>query len=161
MTQEQKLEQWAERELARSIGNMLISDEQGGVVAFGKYYIKPDKTGCSVRTWDREIHNFTTRRVAMSWCSADQHQHYNLANSILVLDRKKQALAADIYCRKTLGERGRHESFYEIINMKLQPKIDQYNSVSNELEKCVNQAKYIQIRGFNNETARTIGSQAK
>ena len=88
----------------------------------------------------------------------DHKQQYNLANTIFVLDRKKQALAADIYCRKTLGERGRHESFYEIINMKLQPKIDQYNSVSNELEKCVNQAKYIQIRGFNNETARTIGS---
>ena len=53
------------------------------------------------------------------------------------------------------------ESFYEIINMKLQPKIDQYNSVTAELEKCVNQAKYMQIKGFNNETARTIGSNAK
>ena len=49
----------------------------------------------------------------------------------------------------------------EIINMKLQPKIDQYNSVTAELEKCVNQAKYMQIKGFNNETARTIGSNAK
>jgi len=28
------------------------------------------------------------------------------------------------------------------------------------LEKCINQAKYLQIRGFNNETARTLGSQA-
>jgi hypothetical protein len=45
--------------------------------------------------------------------------------------------------------------------MKLQPKIDQYNSVTAELEKCVNQAKYMQIKGFNNETARTIGSNAK
>jgi hypothetical protein len=97
----------------------------------------------------------------MAWCTADKHEQYNLSNSILVLDRKKQALAADIYCRKTLAERGKHETFYEIINMKLQPKIDQYNSVSTELEKCVNRAKYIQIRGFNNETARTIGSQAK
>jgi len=158
MTRDQKLEQWAERELSRNISEMIIDDEQGGIIAFGKYYITPEKTGFSVRTWDREIHNFTTKRIAMSWCTVDHKQQYNLANTIFVLDRKKQALAADIYCRKTLGERGRHESFYEIINMKLQPKIDQYNSVSNELEKCVNQAKYIQIRGFNNETARTIGS---
>ena len=97
----------------------------------------------------------------MSWCTADHQQHYNLSNQILVLDRKKQALAADIYCRKTVGERGRQASFYEIINMKIQPKIDLYNSVNSELEKCVNRAKYLQIRGFNNETARTSGSQAK
>jgi hypothetical protein len=161
MTRDQKLEQWAERELARSIGDMLISDEQGGIIAFGKYYIQPDKTGCAVNTWDRHIHNFSTKRTAMAWCTFDRHQQYNSANTLLVLDRKKQALAADIYCRKTLGERGSHESFYEIINMKIQPKIDQYNSVNNELEKCVNRAKYIQIRGFNNETARTSGSQAK
>jgi hypothetical protein len=97
----------------------------------------------------------------MSWCTADHQQQYNLSNLILVLDRKKQALAADIYCRKTVGERGRHENFYEIINMKIQPKIDLYNSVDAELENCVNRAKYLQIRGFNNETARTIGSNAK
>ena len=97
----------------------------------------------------------------MSWCTADSKGHYNLSNIILVLDRKKQVLAADIYCRKTLGERGRTEAFYEIINIKIQPKIDLYTSVTAELEKCVNQAKYMQIRGFNNETARTIGSNAK
>ena len=97
----------------------------------------------------------------MSWCTADKYNYFNLSNMILVLDRKKQTLAADIYCRKTLGDRGKTESFYEIINMKIQPKIDLYSSVIAELEKCVNQAKYIQIRGFNNETARTIGANAK
>ena len=97
----------------------------------------------------------------MSWCTTDHKHYYNLANQILVLDRKKQVLAADIYCRQAIGERGQTESFYEIINMKLQPKINQYNSVTAELEKCVNQAKYMQIKGFNNETARTIGSDAK
>ena len=39
------------------------------------------------------------------------------------------------------------------MNMKIQPKIDLYQAVNQELEKCVNQAKYLQIRGFNNETA--------
>jgi hypothetical protein len=161
MTQDQKLERWAEKELLRNIGTMIVDDDHGGIVAFGKYYIHSIDYVFQVNTWDREIHNFSTKRIAMSWCTADKYQQYNLANTILVLDRKKQTLAADIYCRKTLGEHGKSESFYEIINIKIQPKMDQYNSVSNELEKCVNRAKYIQIRGFNNETARTIGPYAK
>jgi hypothetical protein len=57
-----------------------------------------------------------------------------------------------------VGRQSRNEDFYEITTTKIQPKIAQYNLVSTELEKCVNQAKYIQIRGFNNETDRTIGA---
>jgi hypothetical protein len=161
MTREQKLEAWAERELKRNIDSIIIDNGDGGIVVFGKYCIEAKDSGFCVSTWDREIHSFSSKKSAMSWCTADHQQQYNLSNSILVLDRKKQALAADIYCRKTVGERGRHENFYEIINMKIQPKIDLYNSVDAELEKCVNRAKYLQIRGFNNETARTSGSQAK
>ena len=161
MTRDQKLENWAERELKRNIDRIILEDGSGTIVVFGRYKIQPQDTGFCVSTWDREIHNFSSKKTAMSWCTADHQGQYNLSNNILVLDRKKQTLAADIYCRKILGERGRHESFYEIVNMKIQPKIDLYNSVNSELEKCVNKAKYLQIRGFNNETARTIGSHAK
>ena len=161
MTQEQKLEAWAERALKRNIDSIIIDDGTGALVVFGKYHIQPQGTRFQVSTWANTIHSFSTKKTAMSWCTTDHQQQYNLSNQILVLDRKKQSLAADIYCRQTIGERGRTESFYEIINMKLQPKIDQYNSVTAELEKCVNQAKYMQIKGFNNETARTIGSNAK
>ena len=161
MNQEQKIENWTERELRRNIDKIIIDDQEGGYVVFGKYYIKPKFNRFIVETWDREIHCFSSKKTAMSYCTSDNQRQYNLSNRILVLDRKKQALAADIYCRKILGERGRHETFYEIVNMKIQPKIDLYNSVNSELEKCVNKAKYLQIRGFNNETARTIGSHAK
>ncbi len=161
MTREQKLERFAERELKRNINSLIIDDGEGCIVVFGRYYIEPVESGFRVSTWDKVIHCFSSKKTAMSWCTADKQRHYNLSNMILVLERKKQALAADIYCRKTLGERGRTESFYEIINMKIQPKIDLYGSVSAELEKCVNQAKYMQIKGFNNETARTIGPNAK
>jgi hypothetical protein len=158
MTREQKLEAWAERELKRNIESTILDVGNGSLAVFGKFHIEPVGTRFQVSTWDKEIHRFSNKKVAMSWCIADHQKQYNLSNLILVLDRKKQALAADIYCRKTVGERGRHENFYEIINMKIQPKIDLYNSVNAELENCVNRAKYLQIRGFNNETARTIGS---
>jgi hypothetical protein len=161
MTRDQKLERWAEKEFKRNIDQIILSDDDGGIVAFGQYHLKPGLYGCVVKTWDREIHNFTNKRAAMAWCTADKQQQYNLSNMILVLDRKKQTLTADIQCRRSMGERGRTEDFYEIVTTKIQPKVQQLESVSTELENCVNRAKYIQIRGFNNETARTIGSNAK
>jgi len=136
---------------------MIVPDDDRGLIVFGFYYIEFDKDLFTVKTWDREIHKFASKRAALAWCTADKLKQYSLANNILILDRKKQILAADIYCRKTVGERGATEMFYEIVNMKIQPKIDQYNMVTTELEKCINSAKYLQIKGFNNETARTSG----
>jgi hypothetical protein len=157
MIKEQKLEQWAERELIRHIHTMIIDDNDGGYVVFGKYHLTPETHGFAVKTWDRHIHCFGSKRSAISWCVADRSNNINLANQILVLDRKQQMLSADIHCRRGQANRGRTEDFYEIVNTKVQPKIEQHLSVTAELEKCINSAKYIQIRGFNNEIARTSG----
>ena len=157
MNQEQKIEQWAEREIQRNMHKMIIDDENGGYVVFGKYYITPDTNRFRLETRDKEIHSFANKRTAVSWCVADRVNHLNLASQILNLDRKQQILSADINTRRTLGNRGRSEDFAEIVNTKLQPKINQHRMVSEELEKCINSAKYIQIRGFNNETARIHG----
>ena len=157
MNQEQKIERWAERELQRNMHKIIIDDDEGGYVVFGKYYITPNSNRFVVRTWDKEIHRFASKRTAVSWCVADKVNHLNLAAQILTLDRKQQTLEADINTRKTLGNRGRTEDFAEIVNTKIQPKIDQHKMVVSELEKCINSAKYIQIRGFNNETARIHG----
>jgi hypothetical protein len=139
---------------------MIVGNEEGGYIVFGRYQIQPEKTGFRVDTWDKTVHCFASKRNAISYCVADKTGNYNLARNILVLDQKKQNLEADIHCRKSRADRSRTQEFYEIVNMKVQPKIDRYNSVNAELEKCINSAKYIQIRGFNNETARTSGSQA-
>ena len=100
---------------------------------------------------------FANKRTAISWCVADHVNHLNLANQILNLDRKQQILHNDIHCRQSLGTRCRSEDFAEIVNTKMQPKVDQHRMVTSELEKCINSAKYIQIKGFNNETSRIHG----
>lgn len=160
MNKEQKLENWAERELRRSIHKMIIDDDAGGYIVFGKYYITPDQDRFSVNTWDKLIHKFASKRSAISWCVADRVNNINLANQILVLDRKQQLLAADIHCRQGQGRRSKTSDFEEIVDTKVQPKIIKHDAIKAELEKCINSAKYIQIRGFNNETARTSGHQA-
>ena len=160
MNKQQKLDTWAERELRRNIHNMIIDDDVGGYIAFGKYQISPNQDRFQVSTWDRLIHTFASKRSAISWCVADRVNNINLANQILALDRKQQLLSADIQCRQGQGRRSKTSDFEEIVDTKVQPKIVRYNAVKAELEKCINSAKYIQIRGFNNETARTSGHQA-
>ena len=49
----------------------------------------------------------------------------------------------------------RPEEFQEIVETKIQPELDAVAGVRAELEKCINSAKYLQLRGFSNETART------
>jgi hypothetical protein len=132
---------------------VIIDDDTGCYVAFGRYYLEPTDSGCSVSTWDRHIHTFSNRRNAISWCVADKYHQYNLANNIQTLDSKKQQMTADIHCRQARAQRGSSEDFYEIVITKIQPKQELLNSVIAELEKCINLAKYLQLRGFSNETA--------
>ena len=151
MNNEQKVERWAEKEIRRNLDHLII-DEGQQLIAFGLYHLESVNQGWLVSDHDRAIHQFHNKKTAISWCVADKYKKFQLANNILNLDRKKQTLAADIHCRRALGERSSNESFYETVNVKIQPKIMQYNGVTNELEKCINQTKYLQIRGFSNET---------
>ena len=114
---------------------------------FGRYQIEPADVGVTVTTLDDTIHHFGSKRSAVSWCVADKQNNIN-------------TLSSDIQCRKAQADRGKTQEFYEIVNTKIQPKIAQQASVTAELEKCIKMAKYMQIRGFNNETARTSGIQA-
>ena len=161
MNKEQKLERFAEREFKRNLDNMIVKEDDGSYVVFGKYHVTQQTHGYMVSTWSSDIHCFDSKRNAVSWCVADKFNQLTLANTILNLDRKKQTLTADIHCRQGVGRHSQSDHFYEIINMKVQPKQILLNSVSTELEKCVNSAKYMQIRGFSNETARTSGPSAK
>jgi hypothetical protein len=161
MTREQKLERFAEREFKRNLDNMIVKENDGSYIVFGKYRVAQHLYGYMVSTWSDDIHCFDSKRNAVSWCVADKFNQLTLANTILNLDRRKQTLTADIHCRQSIGKRSQSTHSYEIINMKVQPKQILLNSVSSELEKCVNLAKYMQIRGFSNETARTSGPSAK
>lgn len=155
MNKEAKIEQWAERELRQAMDKVILSDDQGGYVVFGKYHIQPGETGTMVSTWDREIHCFMNKRHAMSWCILDHKNNYALANQLISLDSRKQKLGSDIHIRRTIGERGRDPNFREVINLKVSMKLQSLKVLNQELDKCIGYAKYLQTKGFANETART------
>jgi hypothetical protein len=161
MKSQQKLEQWAEREVKRNIHNMIVDIDKDNYVAFGKYYLCTNKQSVTVHNLSGDlISEFGNKRTAISWCVADNKNMLSLAQNIKNLDRKKSLLSADIHCRRSVADRSRQQGFSEMVLTKLQTKIQQHIMVDRELEKCLNLAKYIQLRGFQNETARTSGHQA-
>lgn len=155
MNKQKKLEEFASREIANLSSKLIVDDGRGGIIAFGKYNIIPTDYKFIVEIKNQNAMTFGSKKSAISWCIADQHNQLALARAIHTLDTKKSALAADIHCRKTMASRSKHEDFYETVSAKIQFKIDYLESVDAELEKCLNSAKYMQIRGFSNETART------
>ena len=155
MKHREKFERWAERELRRNIGDAILTDDDDGYIVFGRYHLRPDKHKFTVWQNNEVIASFSSKKTAISWCVAEKNKVYNLARDILNLDRKKQQVQQDIECRSRVADKGSSPEFKEMVRTKLEPKNKLYRDVSSELEKCLNRAKYLQLRGFSNETART------
>lgn len=150
MKYQQKLAQLAQRELPTLIDKLIVSDDQGFDV-FGKYRIEKTKPGYVVSRREDRITVFRHSRTALAWCIADKINHINLANQILSLEAISTRYANDIEVRSAIGNNV-NGTQWETINHKLGQKKQQLSVVNSELEKCISQAKYYQIRGFRNET---------
>ena len=158
MTRDQKLERFAQREVQRNIHTMIVSDEAGGYVAFGQYHLCPAASLFRVYNSAKYLMGeFSNKRIAISWCVADKNKNMRLAQDIKHLDSKRQQISADLTVTQKLVARTKDHEFAEIMITKMEPKAQLYAVLDNELEKCLNSAKYLQLRGFENETARTSG----
>jgi hypothetical protein len=134
--------------------SVIIPLDAGGYEVFGKYQILPQHPGYKVTCAATEVGYFNNTRTAMGWCIADKYGSHNLARDLLTLDNKLQYLNNDITTRANLADRSAHPEFRESVGTKLETKIIQKKLIENQLSKCVNLAKYLQQRGFNNETQR-------
>jgi hypothetical protein len=90
----------------------------------------------------------------VAWCIADKNRQYNLANEIQHLDFTLLRLRNDIETRSSQARKS-YGTFWETVSAKAEHKRLQSQQIENELTKCINSAKYWQLRGSNNETART------
>jgi hypothetical protein len=143
------------QEFRETLNNTIWQNDRGEYEVFDKYRIVPEKSAFRVWCWDNDIGLFNTTRSALSWCIADKYCDYNLANNLLSIDSALGNLSNDIYTRAHLADRSRNPDFRESVGCKLETKIIQKKQLENELTKCVSLAKYLQQRGFDNETART------
>ena len=136
------------------VPNTILQIDKGMYQVFGHYAIQAEHPGYRVFCAATEVGVFSSTRTALSWCIADKNRAYNTARELLLTDNKLTALTHDITTRATLGDRSNDPALRETILTKLESKIIQKKLMENQLTKCVNWAKYIQQRGFDNETQR-------
>jgi hypothetical protein len=151
MKYQNKLAEFAQRELPALMDRLIIPDDQGFNV-FGRYRIEKRRQGYTVIKSAEHLGTFRQSRTALAWCIADKINHVNLANQILSLETISTRYHNDIEVRSAVANRTSNGAQWETINYKLSHKRQQLSAVNNELEKCISQAKYYQIRGFSNET---------
>jgi hypothetical protein len=135
--------------------NLILRDDAGGYDLFGRYRIVPQGSECVVYQDNMVMGEFTNTRVAVSWCVASKYRRQDLADGLLKTDRALCQITNDIDVRSRLAERSRRPRFREDVWNKLETKIIRRKKLQSQLAKYVDWAKYLQQRGFQNETART------
>ena len=151
---QQRLEQLAQEGLDL-VKNNMIWYEHGCYHVFGEYELELEKNGCVMRSRRHDSQRFGSVKTALSWCIATKFQRHGVASEIANLDQQHQIAAADLEVRSHLARRQSDPVRRETVMLKVQHRREQLAQVTDRLTKCVNLAKYWQIRGFNNETART------
>jgi hypothetical protein len=139
--------------------DLIIQTDSDHHLVFGSYVLNKTSQGIDLFSPSGDfVCRFGNQRSALSFCIAEKFRRYNLAAQIRNLDAKHTHLTNDIACRQAMAENSDRSTFKELVHTKISTKIHQRRAVANELEKCINLAKYLQIKGFQNETARVFTS---
>ena len=156
---EREAERLFRREIQDLTPNAIWQNDNGVYEVFGKYKIIPEKSGYRVFCSATEVGKFSSTRSALSWCIADKHKAFDTARELLQIDNKLAYLTNDIATRAGIGDRSQNPVLKETILTKLESKIIHKKYLENQLTKCVRWAKYVQQRGFEDETQRIGRSQ--
>jgi hypothetical protein len=155
MTKDQELEAWVRNELRSIMPNFIWRNDAGEYELFGKYRIVPTRPGYTVYCLANPVGEFSSTKTAVSWCVADKYCNYNLAREIYNTDTRLTAVGNDVFVRAGVAGRSKRADFRESIDIKLESKIIRKKELEKQLDKCINLAKYLQQKGFDNETARS------
>lgn len=158
MDNQQKLERWARENFHLVMPNAIIPHHDGFII-FGRYLLQPQSDAWLVNKFTNDAMTFGSKRSAVSWCVADKFNRIALANRIKNIDNRIAQLGSDINVRDGLAVKTQNQKFRDIVAVKLANKRNKHRYLMAELQECINSAKYLQLRGFSNETARTGRSQ--
>jgi hypothetical protein len=135
----------------QNLSDDLILRTQRGYQAFKAYDITCENHVYTVYKHGDQQAQFGSTKSALAYCIADKNRNFNLAREIQQLDQQLVNYDKSIQPRQNLEQRSKGQRA-EILKSKIQHRKQQRYIVKRELEKCVNLAKYLQLRGFQNDT---------
>jgi hypothetical protein len=122
--------------------------------AFGKYLIKPDQGDFFVYRGATFAAQVSSARIALSWCIADKLGKHELAREIQALDRQIGWRESDIIYHSHTQDATSDPIKKSIASDRLHESRARSKQARERLSKCVDLAKYWQLKGFRDETAR-------
>ena len=143
------------REFKGAATNSIFLTEEGELNVFVNYRIVPEGRLFRVHLGATDVGVFSSTKTALSWCVADKFRDLKTAREILELDNKITSLSNDIAVRAVLADQSNQPLFRENISTKLESKIIKKKALEKQLENRIKWTKYLQQRGFNNETERS------
>jgi len=150
-----KLESIVKSDIALVEQNTIVRGKNGSYEVFATYQIQTNKHGATVYRSGELLKEFGSTKTAISWCIAEKYKQYNLARDIELSDKDVVRISNDVRCSQNIIPKIKDFEIYIITQTKLENKKTYLSQAQARLEKCVNLAKYFQIRGFNDELART------
>jgi hypothetical protein len=133
MIRDQDFERLIRVEFRDILPSLIWQNDQGDYEAFGRYRIVPQKFGYKVFINDQSQGFFHSTRT----------------------DNMLENIKNDIFVRAGVANKSRDPVLKENIEIKLELKILHKKDIETQLNKCLNWAKYLQQKGFENETARS------
>lgn len=149
---EQVLERIAREYLTGSNAIVFMDNE---IMAFGRYTIKKDKSRYRIYRYEQLAAEPYSGRVAISWCVADKYNQTRLAKELINLETELERRENEINHFKSFLKHTKDQQKKLVIMDRLQESIMRSRQVKDQLNKCINSAKYWQQKGFENETVRT------
>lgn len=135
--------------------NLIIRMDNGHYELFGLYQLRESLGTVSVTIKGLEIGKFSSLRAATSWCIAEKYKQTSLAQEILQVDQELSRRLQNYRVLSDVCRRVRDSERKIIAEIKSREAYLRCQSTREQLANCVARAKYFQIRGFNDEIART------
>ena len=137
------------------VGDNAILFMDNEIMAFGRYTIKRNKQGYQIYRYEQLAAEPQSSRVAISWCIADKYNQHIVAKELVNLESELNRRENEIRYYRAFIDRTRDSQKKLVVMDRLSESILRSRQVKDQLNKCINLAKYWQQKGFENETVRT------
>jgi len=135
--------------------NLIIKTANGSYQLFGRYCLTESAGEVSVCLMGIEIGKFNSLQAAVSWCIAEKYKQTWLSDEISRVDQELAQRLQNHLVLSDICKRVRDTERKIIAETKSREAYLRCQYTRKQLANCVSRAKYFQIRGFNDEIART------
>ena len=148
-----ELEKVSERfnRFIRSAEAPAISKHGNTYYVFRYYRIENGNGKYDLYKQDEYVDTVMSSAAAMSWCKAQASGDWQLAKKLILADQRVASKTLALEMRKSKYKSVKDKDERETLYILLSDDVYKLKQLKHNLKKLIKQAKYIKIKGFDNE----------